>query len=143
MELKLRIILEKPVSGVVIGLQEGSGSFYQTIQKQQFEGKDLLFEFTLKVKSETDEFPVFLGAMAQGSPKERFVYLDIGTAAGQFDSIWSRRLKVPLKSITWEMIHQMQSLPQAVLEIKVPGTAKDGSPGCATVKTPEGWKIVQ
>jgi hypothetical protein len=143
MEINLRIILEKPTAGVVFGIQQGSGHTYETIQKQKSQGEDLTFEFNIKLKSQTDELPVFVGAMTQGPPKERFVYIDIGTAAGQFDSIWSRRLKIPLKSITWELLHQYEAAHGAVLEVRVPGTGKDGSPNCASVKLQEGWKLIK
>ena len=142
-EITLRIILEKPTAGVVFGVQEGSGHNYVTIQKQKSQGEDLTFEFSVKLKSKTDEVPVFLGLAAQGPPKEPFVYIDIGKAAGQFDSIWSRRLKIPLKSITWELLHQYEAAHRAILEVRVPGTGKDGSPNCASVKLTEGWKLIE
>lgn len=139
-EIKCRIVLENPTTGVVVGLQQGSGHNYLTLQKQRSQGQSLVFEFKLKVKSATEEAPVFLGPMAQGPPHERFVYLDIGTAAGQMDSIWSRRLKIPLKSITWAMVNQCLDDPDTVLETLVPGTGKDGSPNCGTVKPFNGWR---
>lgn len=141
MEITLRIILEKPTTGVVFGIQEGSGHDYVTIQKQKSQGEDLTFEVSVKLKSPTDESPVFLGLAAQGSPKERFVYIDIGRAAGQMDTLWSRRLKIPLKSITWELIHQLKAGHGSVLEVQVPGVGKDGGPNCASVKLAEGWKL--
>lgn len=142
-EITLRIILEKPTAGVVFGVQEGSGHNYVTIQKQKSQGEDLMFEFNIKLKSKTDEFPVFVGSMAQGPPKERFVYIDIGRAAGQMDTLWSRRLKIPLKSITWELVHQLEASSQSILEVRVPGTGKDGGPNCASVKLTEGWKLIE
>jgi hypothetical protein len=78
----------------------------------------------------------------QGPAGERFVYLDIGTYAGQKDSCWSRRLKVPLSGITWDIIDRMEK-SRAVLETRVPGTGKDGGPNCATVKPFDGWKLVR
>ncbi|HYJ85907.1 MAG TPA: DUF5990 family protein [Pyrinomonadaceae bacterium] len=69
-----------------------------------------------------------------------FVYIDIGTYAGQKETGWSRRLKVPLRGITWDMIDGAMAAGQ--LETRVPGTGKDGSPSCATVKPFPGWKLV-
>lgn len=143
MGITLRIILEKPTTGVDFGIQEGNGHNYVTILKQKSQGEDLTFEFSIKLKSQTDEFPVFLGLAAQGPPKERFVYIDIGRAAGQMDTLWSRRLKIPLKSITWELIHQLETAHESVLEVQVPGVDKDGGPNCGSVKLPEGWKIAR
>jgi hypothetical protein len=41
------------------------------------------------------------------------------------------------------MIDRLMSNPKAVLEASVPGTGKDGSPTCATVKSFDGWKFVR
>jgi Family of unknown function (DUF5990) len=134
-ELKLVIILESPPPGVDFGLQKGSGNDYETIQTQRSKSGDLRFEFEVRVREGKDGQPNFLGPFAQGSAHERFVYLDIGTYAGQEDTPWSRRLKVPLRSITWDQIKKGK-----VLETRVPGTGRDGGPSCATVKPFAGWR---
>ena len=140
-ELKLRIILEKPPADVDFGLQKGRGNEYEVIQKQRSTAKDLTFEFDVRVKdSPKEDQPTFLGPFVQGPPAERFVYIDIGTCAGQADSCWSRRLKIPLRGITWEIVDRMLADPKSILETRVPGTGKDGGPSCATVKPFEGWK---
>ena len=46
---------------------------------------------------------IYQSLFVQGKAGERFVYLDIGRAAGQHDTEWSRRLKVPLRGISREM----------------------------------------
>jgi hypothetical protein len=137
-QLTFRIILENPPAGVDFGLQKGSGSNYEVVQKQRSKTSDLRFEFDVRVKEGKDGSPTLLGTFVQGPPHERFVYLDIGTYAGQTDSRWSRRLKVPLRGITWDVVKQASS---GVLETRVPGTGKDGSPTCATVKPFNGWKV--
>ena len=134
-ELKLRIILEQPPKGCDFGLQKGRGSIYEIVQTKRFTGKDLVFEFTVGVKPDGKGPPDLAGPFVQGPSGERFVYIDIGTYAGQADSQWGRRLKVPLSGITTEMIQS-----SAVLEARVPGTARDGGPTCATVKPFAGWK---
>jgi hypothetical protein len=141
-ELTLRIILEKPPAGVDFGLQKGRGNDYETIQKQRSKGKDLIFEFPVKVKAGGKEAPGFLGPHVQGPPGARFVYIDIGTYAGQTDTPWSRRLKIPLTGITREMLDRLSAQSQSVLETRVPGTGKDGGPTCATVKPFAGWRLV-
>ena len=140
-ELTLRIVLEKPPVDVDFGLQKGRGSDYETIQKQRSKAKDLYFEFTVRVKAgRKGATPTFLGPFVQGPPDARFVYLDIGTLAGQTDSCWSRRLKIPLSGITPDMIDRVSNSSEAVLETRVPGTGRDGGPTCATVKPFDGWK---
>jgi hypothetical protein len=137
-EVIFRLILERPPTGVDFALQKGRGSAYETIQKQRSTGKNLEFEFTLAIKAGDKAAPEFTGPLVHGPPGDRFIYLDIGTYAGQADSCWSRRLKVPLTDITWRMID-----PQSVLEARVPGAADDGGPNCGTVKPFTGWKSRQ
>lgn len=143
-ELTLRIVLEKPPAGVDFGLQKGRGGDYETIQIQRSEGKDLQFEFTVRVKvGGNNATPNFLGPMVQGPPGARFIYLDIGTYAGQTETGWSRRLKVPLSGITWSMIDRRLANSASVLETRIHGTGKDGGPSCGTVKPFPGWELVR
>jgi len=141
-EVTLQIILIKPTPGVVFGLQKGSGSNYETVQKQIPTSNDLTFTFSIKVKGDKlkDKLPKLSGSFVQGSA-DKFVYIDIGTCAGQPDTIWSRRLKIPLTGITWRDI---DSLPaNLMLQTSVPGTGRDGGPNCATVKPFAGWHLKQ
>jgi len=139
-EITLQIILIKPTPGVVFGLQKGSGSNYETIQKQIPISNDLSFTFTIKVKGDRskEKLPKFSGNFVQGSADNKFVYIDIGTCAGQSNTIWSRRLKIPLTGITWKDIDSLSS--NSMLQTSVPGTGRDGGPNCATVK-PFGWHL--
>ncbi|WP_080054952.1 DUF5990 family protein [Spirosoma aerolatum] len=141
-ELQLRIVLVNPPAGIDFGLQQGSGHTYETIQTQRSTTQDLVFSFTVRVKGDavTDPAPTLLGHFVQGPPSSRFVYLDIGTAAGQADSVWSRRLKIPL-TITWPLIEQVSMHPKQLLETLVVGTNKDGTPTCGTVKPFAGWRV--
>lgn len=138
-EINLRIVLEEPPPGVDFGLQKGRGSDYETVQKQRSKSGDLHFDFTVRAKAGSGKAaPTLLGPFVQGPPHERFVYLDIGTYAGQADSIWSRRLKIPLRGITWDLIEEVSD-SSAILEARVPGRGRDGGPNCATVKPFDGW----
>ena len=139
-EATFRIVLEGPPPGVDFGLQKGRGAAYETIQTQRSTGKDLQFEFRLAIASQA-ETPDLRGPLVQGPRGQRFVYLDIGTFAGQRDTPWSRRLKIPLTGITRKMLDAALSDARKVLEARVPGTGKDGGPSCATVKPLEGWKL--
>mgnify|MGYP006165942495 CR=1 FL=1 len=141
--INLQIILVQPPPNVLFGLQRGSGAIYETVQKQTSASQDLLFIFPITIKGDRgkDAFPKFSGPFVQGPAAGKFVYIDIGTYAGQFDTMWSRRLKVPLTGITWELIDQLVAKPSLLLETNVPGTGKDGGPNCATVKPFEGWRM--
>ena len=96
------------------------------MQKQRSAGKDLKFEFTAGVKTGKDGAPDFSGPFVQGSRGDRYFYIDIGTYAGQIDTCWSRRLKVPLSCITWDFIKS-----NSTLIADIPGSAKNGEPNCA------------
>ncbi len=139
--LRLRIVLVAPPVGVDFGVQDGKGSDYTTIQKQRSNGADLSFELAVMVKDNRDDgLPNFLGSVTQGPATGRFIYIDIGKLAGQSDSCWERRIKVPLSGITWEMIQQISADSKLVLEARLPGTAKDGAPSCGTIRAVQGWK---
>jgi hypothetical protein len=134
-ELILRIILEQPPQGVDFALQKGAGSAYEMFQTQRSKGQDLIFEFQPSIKEGvSDSMAALGGPFVQGPPRQRFVYIDIGTYAGQADSAWSRRLKVPLEGIPAKFLRT-----GGVLETRVPGTGRDGGPNCATVKDFDGW----
>ena len=140
-ELTLKIVLENPPGGVDFGLQKGSGSKFETIQIQRSGDKNLEFEFPITVRLNKDGLPNFLGAFVQGPPDQRFIYIDIGTYAGQKDTGWSRRLKIPLTGISLNTIKILAASSNKILEAKVPGTGKDNGPNCATVKPFAGWHI--
>jgi uncharacterized protein DUF5990 len=137
---RFRIVLEAPPPGVDFGLQNGRGSIYETVQTRRSTGGDLTFEFTLDVRSPASDTAIdFAGACVQGPRGQRFVYLDVGTMAGQIDSPWTRRIKIPLTGITPAMVRQASAA--RVLETRVPGTGRDGTPACATVKPFAGWTV--
>jgi hypothetical protein len=142
--ISLRIILMEPPSGVDFGVQEGKGNEYKTIAVQRSKAGNLTLECTINVKgSRSDGPPNFCGPISQGPPTGRFIYIDIGKSAGQFDSCWQRRIKIPLETIAWEMIDSVLEKPKRLLQATIPGTAKDGGPSCATVKPIDGWKVVK
>ena len=139
-ELNLIIVLESPTPDVDYGLQKGRGNAYETIQTQRATNNDLRFEFAVRVNQGKEGQPNFLGQFAQGTAADRFVYLDIGTCAGQKDTGWSRRLKIPLVGIGWDKITQASKSRKA-LEARIPGRGKDGGPTCGTIKPFSGWHL--
>lgn len=127
MEVTLRIILKQPTPGVDFALQKGGGSKYEVVQKQRsLPDGDLKFEFPVTVRSDKDGAPDFFGPFVHGARGDRYVYIDIGTYAGQTNTEWGRRLKVPLSCITRDLINS-----QFTLVGEIPGTGKDGGPSCA------------
>jgi hypothetical protein len=131
----LRIILLAPPAGVDFGMQEGKGNDFTILQKQRSAGGDVSFDVRVTVKDgHEDGLPNFLGPLTQGPPTGRFIYIGVGEYAGQKDTPWSRRVKVPLGAISWEMIRKAAKDDKTVIETRIPGTAKDGGPICASVK---------
>jgi hypothetical protein len=139
-ELTLLISLQNPPPGVDYGLQKGKGSVFEIVQKQRSVGSDLHFECKVDCKQTKDGKLNLSGPFVQGPPPERFLYIGIGRFAGQEDTPWSRRLKIPLSGIEKDMVKALAGSPQTILQTRVPGTGKDGSPSCATVKPFKGWK---
>jgi hypothetical protein len=140
-EIQFRIVLERPVAGVDIGLQKGKGNAYETIYKQRAGSDNMLFEFSVSFKEKEGHSIDFSGPLVHGNFGERFLYLDIGTYAGQSDSEWSRRLKIPLTGIAAGEVEQAKKKPHTVFEVRIEGRGKDGGPSCGTVKPFDGWKL--
>jgi len=138
--LTLRITLIKPPPGVPFCLQQGKADL---VPPSSYSVENTFFDFTVNIANDrTGGPPNFRGKFAQGPPGGRFVYINSGTYAGHSDSCWSRRAKVPLSGITWELVEEALSKSGAVLEARIAGTAGDGGPVCATVRLLEGgWRV--
>ena len=136
-EISLRIVLQKPVDGIVYGLQKGKGANYDTVQAQLANGKNLIFDFTLQVK-ETNGSPATLaGPFVQGPAGNRFIYIGIGSYAGQTGTLLNGRIKVPLPEATFH--NRLSDEDKFCWSCTVPGTNEIGKPVFATVKPFEGW----
>ena len=143
-DLPIRLVLVDPPSGVDYGIQHGSGANYETLFVQQAKHRDVIFDFSMKVAdNRKDGLPNFKGPFAQGPLAGRFIYIDVGTYAGQKDTPWSRRMKIPLHGVTWELIREVTSKPGRKLLAKIPGTGKDGGPSCATVRLLGPWQVIK
>ncbi len=137
----LRIVVVEPVVGVKYGVQQGKGTAYKVILSQVSTNRDAIFEIQIPAKENDLGLPNFTGPLAQGPPAGRFVYLNIGKYAGQSNSQWDRRLKVPLTGIAWPSVEQAVA-EKKVLQARLPGKAKDGGPSCATVQPIGGWQLM-
>lgn len=123
-------------------MQRGQGGKVDLVSPAHVSQDSQAFDFALRVGERPDGQPNFLGPFAQGPPDGRFVYVNSGTLAGQANSCWTRRAKVHLSGITRQMIEQVLADPEAVLEARIWGLAKDGGPACATVPILDGgWQI--
>lgn len=109
-------------------------------------GRDsICFDFVLRIgHPPVGGRPRWLGDFAQGTPQDRFVYVNAGRQAGQAGTPWDRRAKIKLGSITAEQVREVLSAPGQVLEASFEGTGRDGGPACATVPLIGAeWRIVR
>ncbi|HEY7337692.1 MAG TPA: DUF5990 family protein [Bryobacteraceae bacterium] len=133
--VRLRIVVVRPPAGVRFCLQRGKENLDGATAA---EGCDLHFDFALRARLDADGGVRLVGTFVQGPPTARFLYICVGACAGQLGSPWTRRVKVPLTGITWKQVEAANGLLEAAYE----GTAKDGSPACATVKLIKPWSPV-
>jgi len=139
-ELTLRIIVTDPLPGVLLRLQRGRTGLVEPTHSTPSE---VTFEFTVRVgPTRPDGQPTFLGDFTQGAPASRFVYVNSGQQAGQVNTPWSRRAKIPLGGIGRHQVKAALAEPGAYLEVRIPGQGSDGGPTCATVRLPpEAWQL--
>jgi hypothetical protein len=132
-EIRARIVIEQPVPGVLHSLQEGDTAPFDP--KRSKAGEPLAFEFPLRVA----DGPKFFGPFVRREgPVRRFVYVRIGTSAGDCGSEWTRRMKIDIHDIEPALLERAKA--GGVLQGTINGTAKDGSPACATIK-PISWTV--
>jgi len=138
--LPLRIIVLAPPPAVAFALR---GRNDELVERVISTGEDIQFEPTVRVKQIAGKPPRFLGPFTFGHASQRFIYIRIGTLAGQPNSCWTRAAKVQLSGISWNQIDQARRT-NAKLEARLGGRAKDGGPLCATVALLDGgWRIKQ
>lgn len=139
-QIPLRIIIVNPPESVAFSLEDNKGNL---IAATLSTGDDIILDFEATVRPDrTSGDPNFTGPFARGTPAKRFFYVNIGKRAGQPDSIWNRRAKVPIKDVTWDTIETVTADPGKVLMARYQGTDKKGEPGCATVPLlGGGWVI--
>ncbi|MES2096874.1 MAG: DUF5990 family protein [Pseudomonadota bacterium] len=133
-EIRMRIVVEQPVIGVLHSLQSGDTGILDP--KRSAGGEPLTFDFPVRIAPG----PKFFGdQVRREGPERRFVYIRVGQAAGDHASPWSRRMKIDIHDIEQALLDR--AVAGGVIEIVVNGTGKDGTPACATVK-PNHLRIV-
>ena len=126
-EIRMRIVIDQPVAGVPYSLQSKDGGPLDA--KRSASGEPLAFDFPVKIAAG----PRFLGdQVRREGPVRRFVYIRIGQLAGDPSSLWSRRMKVDIHDIAQDLLDRAAAA-EGVIELRVNGTGRDGTPACATV----------
>ena len=127
-EIAARIVIDHPVPDVLHSLQSKDG--HPLDSRSSKAGESLSFDFPLRV----GPGPKFFGDQVRPEgPQRRFVYIRIGQSAGQHASPWSRRMKIDIHDTEQALLDRAMA-GGGVLEFAVNGTAKDGTPACATVR---------
>ena len=140
-ELPLRIVVLRPPQGVAFAVQRGRS---ELLPPSRASDEAVVFDLGVRVAHGKAGAPNLLGPFAQGTPADRFIYVNSGTSAGQLGSPWTRRAKVRTSGIDWSLVEETLATPGAVLEACIEGTGKDGSPCCASVKlVGGGWTVVR
>lgn len=139
-EVGLRLIVEHPVEGVTYAVQRGRDELLEPVLTQ---AERIVFELSLTVADLDARPPRLTGPFAQGPPRQRFVYVNSGAMAGQEDSCWKRRAKVPLVDIDRELLVRVlrKDGVGSGLEAAIHGVAKDGGPACASVPLSRRWRL--
>ena len=131
-EIRVRLVIQQPVAGVLHSLQEDDAPLDP---KRSRAGEPLTFEFPLRIA----EGPKFFGKQVRREgPLRRFVYVRVGTSAGDRTSPWTRRMKVDIHDIDPDLLSS--AVKGGMLEGCFNGTLSDGSPACATIR-PVTWRI--
>src|SRR6187551_3306807 len=86
-EIRARIVIEQPVTGVLHSLQQDDAPLDP---KRSQAGEALAFDFPLRIAfPKDDQGPKFFGPQVRREgPLRRFVYVRLGTAAGDRASPW-------------------------------------------------------
>jgi hypothetical protein len=127
-EIRLRIVIEQPVAGVLHSLQTGDTGMLDP--KRSKAGDPLAFDFPVRIAPG----PKFFGdQVRREGPTRRFVYIRIGQSAGDHGTTITRRMKIDIHDIPQDLLDRSMA-GEGVVELTVNGTGKDGTPACATVK---------
>ena len=133
-EIRIRLVVETPVSGVAYSLQDKES---RPVDAKKSMGGPIVFDFSIRVA----EGPKFFGEHVRSEgPHRRFVYIATGQQAGQKDTCWSRRMKLDIHTIPDTLIAKAKT--GKVLEANVNGTGSDGTPACASVRFTKPWRAV-
>jgi hypothetical protein len=135
-----RLIVRNPVPGVVLRVQRGRDLLVPPIAES---ADAVTFELSVEATVGADGRVTLRGPEVQGPPAARFVYVNAGTYAGQADSPFGRRAKVPLGALGAELVTAALAHPAAVVVAEIDGRARDGGPAAATVPLlGTGWRLV-
>lgn len=135
--ITLKVICIHPPSTsstMMFGLQDKEGNIYDG---QSMDNNRLQFSCEVSVQQMESGQPNFTGIFTHGTVQERFLYL---TQKALHESDWQiqRRIKIHLRSITWEQIEAVFATDGSYLIASVDGRGTASVPLLG-----DGWKVEQ
>ncbi|WP_425984442.1 DUF5990 family protein [Brevundimonas sp. TWP1-2-1b1] len=132
--ITLRLTIAAPVAGVAYSLQDKAN---MPVEPRIAGDGPISFDVPVTLSDDGRLTGTFV---RREGPARRFVYIAIGASAGQHASEWSRRAKIDIHDIPADLL--VQACEGRLLEVALPGRAKDGGPACATVRPLQTWRVV-
>ena len=131
--ITLRLTTANPVPGVAYSLQDKANA---PVDPRIADDGPISFDAPVTL---SDDGRLTGSFVRREGPSRRFVYIAIGTSAGQHGE-WSRRAKIDVHDIPADLLALARD--GRVLEAVLPGRARDGGPACATVRPLQPWRAV-
>ncbi len=129
--ITLRLTVADPVPGVRYSLQDQKS---MPVDARTADEGPLVFDIPVRLHPDGRKTGPYV---RREGPERRFVYIAIGTAAGDCASAWSRRAKIDIHDIPAALLDQARAA--RVLAVDLPGRDRQGGPACATVRPLDGW----
>lgn len=140
--LQFLLTVVAPPPGVQFAVQRGHA---ELLPPYASDAESIAFAVTMRLgPTLADGAFNFRGPYAQGTPADRFIYVNSGTLAGQAASCWERRAKVKLAEIPRSLVESAMGDSACAIEARILGTARDGGPICASVQPHAiSWHLVR
>lgn len=132
--ITLRLTIKDPVPGVCYSLQGKDGEPVDAVTATE---APLSLDAPVTLNDDGRLTGPFI---RRERPERRFIYIGIGKHAGEAGSPWDRRAKIDVHDLPADLLEAARQ--GRMLEVRLPGRAKDGGPACATVRLPEPWKAL-
>lgn len=141
-QLQIILVLMDPPPGVVFAVQQGRDGLLPPYAAAP---DSLSFALTLPLGPALPDGAFnYRGPFAQGTPADRFIYVNSGTYAGQPGTAWARRAKIKLAGMPRDLVEAALGDAHRAMEARVNGTMKDGGPVCASVPPASiQWRLVE
>ncbi len=131
--ITLRLSIDDPVPGLAYSLCDKKNA---AIDARVAGDGPVSFDVPLRLAPG----PRFLGEFVRSEgPTRRFVYISLGTMAGDAASCYGGRMKIDIHDIAPALLDK--ALRGAVLEARLAGRSRKGGPTYATVNKPIVWTV--